>query len=172
MGRASHVSRWRSERLYAPFPACVMALQICACQDLAMADESAPDTPPTTQSIDSTGTGNQGEPPDNALRGACSEADRVEYVHDPNPEFISKVRACSRETWANKVKNIACLKKAMPSLSSGCAACFANMASCSLENCAMPCLFGWLSDICVNCANANCQEALVKCTGVARADLP
>jgi hypothetical protein len=106
------------------------------------------------------------------LQGACSLSDRTGHVHGPNQQFIGKVRGCSKETWADKAKNTACLTKALPALSQECAGCFADMASCALSNCKMACMLSSTSDGCTSCANTNCQASLVKCSGVAAADLP
>jgi len=103
---------------------------------------------------------------------ACTEQDRKKYIHDPNPEFITRLRACSRKTWANKKKNLACLHKTFPALSEPCATCFADMAKCSLNNCKLACAVNDKSEGCIKCANKNCQPDLIACTGVKRQDLP
>ncbi|MDD5308531.1 MAG: hypothetical protein PHU25_14510 [Deltaproteobacteria bacterium] len=46
------------------------------------------------------------------------------------------------------------------------------MASCALDNCKLACMLSSTSGGCTSCANTNCQASLIKCTGVARADLP
>lgn len=104
--------------------------------------------------------------------GACSQADRREQIHEPNAKFVSYVQTCSKSTWASKEKNVACLAKAVPSLSEECAGCFADMASCALANCKLPCMMSSTSERCTKCANQHCQASLIRCTGVARADLP
>ena len=168
------MSRQCLRHLCAPFFACVLVLLAYACQDhgkphhrvqQAAKQSEAPEHPPEAAK--------QTEgPAAQVLQGACSQADRTEYVHDPNLKFINEVRACGKETWANKGENIACIAKVMPSLSKGCAGCFADTASCALANCKIACMFSSTSERCTNCANSNCQASLITCTGVARADLP
>ena len=150
------------EYLGAPLVIGILVVQTCASRDPRKSDEASARTREREQ----------GEALGDTPPGACSQRDRSENVHDPNVKFIGQVRACSKETWANKVKNTACLTKAVPSLSQGCAGCFADMASCALANCKMPCMFSSTSDGCNKCANSNCQASLVRCTGVASADLP
>ena len=157
------MSRWRLRQLIAPFAAGVLVLYASGCRDLGKGE---------VHPTHATQAATQSEAHGDSSHGACTKADRAEYVHDPNPKFIGKVRVCSKETWANKAKNIACLTTALPSLSKGCAGCFADMASCALANCKMPCMFSSTSDGCNHCANTHCQPSLIKCTGVARADLP
>ncbi len=112
------------------------------------------------------------KPPDvRSVQGACSEKDRLEHIHDDNPRFIDQVKICSRITWAKKPQNVACIVKTLPLLSKKCACCFADMARCSLENCKLACMFRPKSERCVNCAIENCRPALIRCTGVAAADL-
>ena len=170
--------RLRLEHLFIPIAGCILVLQIGACRDLGKtADHTTQSTQPphsthSTKPPDSTQAVKPHETHGEASSGACSKADRAEYIHDRNPKFITQLRDCSKETWADKSKNISCLHKIMPSLSNACAGCFADMASCSLANCKLACAFSSTSDGCNHCANSNCQPSLVKCTGVARADLP
>jgi len=175
------MSRWYLKHLYASFAACVLVLQIFGCQDLGKADNHAARSKHTAQSKQTAQpkqptplaeAPQKNETPADALQGACSKTDREDYVHDANQKFIGQLRACSKETWADKAENIACLTKTMPSLSQGCVRCFASMASCALENCKMACMLSAKSDNCIDCANSNCQASLIRCTGVARADLP
>ena len=171
------MSRWRLEYLFGSLAACVLVAQPCACH-VGKADVHSTHSTRSTHSMPSpplppsTPDTKQGEAHGDALHGACSQTDRAEHVHDPNLKFVGHVRACSKETWADKAKNIACLTKALPSLSKGCAGCFADMASCALANCKTACMFSSTSESCNNCANSHCQPSLVRCTGVARADLP
>ena len=149
------MSNWRWEGLVLLLLGCALAMLTWACDDTGSAEAAV-----------------RVKPHGDALTGACSGADREKYVHDPNPKFITQLRDCSKDTWANKHKNLACLAKVMPSLSKECAGCFADMASCALASCKMACMFSSTSDGCTKCANSKCQPSLIKCSGVARADLP
>eukprot|EP00924_Labyrinthula_sp_SR-Ha-C_P015039 snap_masked-scaffold_9-processed-gene-6.33-mRNA-1 protein AED:0.77 eAED:0.77 QI:0/0/0/0.5/1/1/2/0/573 len=51
-------------------------------------------------------------------------------------------------------------------LSSECASCFGSIASCSLANCASPCLGGQDSQACVDCSSEFCLPAFEECTGL------
>jgi hypothetical protein len=108
----------------------------------------------------------------NAAEDGCSEADRTEFIHHPNQKFVRQMTECSKSTWANEAKNLECIQHAMPSLSDDCANCFVDMAGCAKDNCKIPCLFDSASERCLECADSNCGAALVRCSGVASADLP
>jgi len=182
--KGQQMSMWRLKNLFAPFAACVLLLQAYGCQDLPKADDDSIKSAHVTLanfSDDSKHKAHRAQPaeaakkkeaPDGATRGACSQSDRTDYVHDANRKFVSQMRTCSKDTWANNAKNFNCLTKNMPSLSKGCARCFADMASCAKDNCKMACMLDAKSDKCIDCANSNCQASLIQCTGVARADLP
>src|SRR6476660_3988086 len=86
----------------------VFSFPICAKPKSAAAEE------PTLPAVSSPEVSAEKHP------GACSVADRAEHIHESNPAFISDVRTCSRATWANKEKDVACLVKARPSLSQSC----------------------------------------------------
>jgi len=181
------MSRWRWRNSYAPFAACVLALQVYGCQDLRKADDDSihgahmtlanhsvktAKTAKTAPKAQPAEAAKKKEAPGDALQGACSQTDRTDHVHDANRKFVDQLRTCSKDTWANNAKNFNCLSRTMPSLSQGCAHCFADMASCAKDNCKMACMFDAKGKDCINCANSNCQASLIKCTGVARADLP
>ena len=160
------MASWYLKQRWIPFAACILVLQTFGCQDLDRAGDQSAKSEHSNQAAKKHAT------PEGALQGSCSKKDRVEYIHDSNPKFVGHVQTCSKETWANRGENIACLTKSMPALSNGCAGCFADMASCALANCKLPCMFSSTSEGCTKCANTNCQASLIKCTGVARADLP
>lgn len=107
-----------------------------------------------------------------ALHGACTRADRDQHVHHGNQEFVDQIRECGTETRTVNRKNVACMSEAMPSLSNPCVQCFADMASCTFDHCKLACMVKSTGKKCIDCANSNCQAALVKCSGVARGDLP
>ena len=50
-------------------------------------------------------------------------------------------------------------------LSLPCAGCWANMGLCTLERCALPCLFP-TSAACATCSETNCFPAAVECTSI------
>ena len=167
--QGTRVSMWRWGYSWAPCVACVLLACAYGCSEADEAEETEETEEADAPLAQASG---QKEKRVQPSRGACSPEDREAHVHDPNLKFIGQVRACSKETWANKAKNVACLVKALPSLSKGCAGCFADMARCALSNCKAACLFSSTSDRCGRCANSNCQPSLVKCTGVAARDLP
>ena len=178
------MSRHHIECLLAPLAACVLSLPASGCRDrgkieavtrapiasLAPIASTAPAAPAEAPPVEAAAGAI--ETRDVKPKGACTESDRTDYVHDASRNFVKQLRSCSKETWAKNAKNMACLSVAMPSLSEGCAQCFANMASCARDNCKMACMLDSKSDGCINCANSHCQGDLVRCTGVARADLP
>jgi hypothetical protein len=175
------MSRSRLIRLCAPFAACVLVLQAYGCRDVRKADGDSPQPADLTLVNYSTHAKKPVQPAKaeekkeavvDPLPGACSQKDRDDYVHDASPKFTNQLRTCSKDTWAKNAKNFACLTRALPSLSEGCAQCYADMASCAKDNCKMACVMDSKSNKCIGCANANCQASLIKCTGVARADLP
>jgi len=178
------MSRQRLIRLCPSLVACVLVLQAYGCQDpgeaendsirsanLTVVNYSTPAKPPAHKAQPAESAKKQ-EALGGALQGACSQQDREDYVHDASLKFTNQLRACSKDTWAKNAKNLACLTRTLPSLSRGCAQCYADMASCARDNCKMACMMDSTGNKCIGCANENCQAALVKCTGVARADLP
>ena len=178
------MSGQRLVRLCSPLVACAFVLQAYGCQDPGEAENDsirsahltfvnyvAPAALPIPKAQPAESAKEQ-EAPGEAPQGACSQKDREDYVHDASLKFTNQLRTCSRETWANNSKNLACLTENLPSLSKGCAQCFADMASCAKDNCMMACMMDSKGLRCISCVNANCQASLVKCTGVARADLP
>jgi hypothetical protein len=175
------MSRGRLIQLCIPVAAFALVLQAYGCRDLRKADEDSAQSAHATLVNYSTDAKKPAQPAkaekkkvaiSDALLGACSQKDREDYVHDANLKFTNQLRACSKDTWAKNAKNLACLTRTLPSLSQECAQCFANMASCAKDNCKMACIADSKGDKCISCANTNCQASLVKCTGVARADLP
>jgi hypothetical protein len=172
------MSQWHLEHLHAPFAACVLVLLMGGCSEhVKTRGQPAQETRAVhaakpARLIRATEVARTPEAPAAVLEGACSESDREEHVHDANQGFVNHLRDCSKETWADKTKNVSCLTRAFPSLSRGCAGCFANMASCALDNCKMACMLSSTGSGCTKCANENCQASLIRCTGVARADLP
>jgi hypothetical protein len=196
------MSRTRLELLAASLVMCALALQGLACQDRDEADEEQAALPgpaavkpaavqgtPARSVAASTSMTDavEGRTPDPTIEvaaldpdpsrgegatGACSEADRVGYAHNPSLKFKEQLRVCGKETWADKKDNIACLTKVVPGLSRSCLVCFTNMAACAYDNCKTACMFDSKSQGCEDCANKHCQNQLIKCTGVARADLP
>ena len=178
------MSSQRLIRLCSSLVACVLVLQAYGCQDPGEAENDSIRSAHLTFVNYSTPAAlpvHKAQPAESAkkpeahgeeLQGACSQEDREDYVHDASQKFTNQLRTCSKDTWANNSKNLACLTANLPSLSKGCARCFADMASCAKDNCKLACMMDSKGGKCINCANANCQASLVKCTGVARADLP
>ena len=111
---------------YALFAACVFLLLTCGCQNHEKADGYSKRSTQTAKAIEAHG---------DASKGACSKSDRADYIHENNKKFTGQLRDCSKETWAKKDKNMACLAKVMPSLSKECVGCFVDTASCAAANC-------------------------------------
>jgi len=62
-----------------------------------------------------------------------------------------------------------CFSDAVPEMSAGCIACFADQTTCVTNSCLLTCAFGSEAD-CAACVAANCQSGFEACAGIVDLD--
>ncbi|KAF4722479.1 hypothetical protein FOZ62_005270, partial [Perkinsus olseni] len=97
--------------------------------------------------------------------GTCSEAEKEKITGKLFPNFLYK---CSLAAKLDTSSIAPCLEGPCQ-ISSECANCFSDFGACASKNCGILCFAaGTLSDKCENCVASNCNDALLKCTGLTK----
>ncbi|KAF4728912.1 hypothetical protein FOZ63_025326, partial [Perkinsus olseni] len=97
--------------------------------------------------------------------GTCNEAEKEKITGKLFPNFLYK---CSLAAKLDTSSIAPCLEGPCQ-ISSECANCFSDFGACASKNCGILCFAaGTLSDKCENCVASNCNDALLKCTGLTK----
>lgn len=104
--------------------------------------------------------------------GACNHRDQQDYINPNNTNFAPQVRRCARDAMGNGASTTACITRAFPSVSQGCARCFGAAVQCTKDKCWFECMLNDSSADCTSCSLDNCRPGLESCTGVPRTHLP
>jgi hypothetical protein len=96
-------------------------------------------------------------------QSACNNADDLTHVYKENTSLAAAMESCSGLSGLDRD----CFDQTYPGLSGACLGCFADMAGCTVSNCAGTCAFhGSRSSQCKDCSVNTCGGALESCSGL------